>query len=136
MEDNGTVIITFSDDSKAVVIATDVLLGGSKNYVELYCNDTVINCTLTLSNLMSTYFLDEDNLDDVYISEMLPSKTGWNNPFVEDEIIRGYTDELRDFVEAVYYDREPKSGFKLAYDSIKIIYAAYKSAELGKAVEP
>lgn len=32
VEDNGTVIITFSDDSKAVVIATDVLLGGSKNY--------------------------------------------------------------------------------------------------------
>ena len=45
-------------------------------------------------------------------------------------------DELRDFVESVYFDREPKSGFKLAYDSIKIIYAAYKSAELGKAVEP
>ena len=85
---------------------------------------------------MSTYFLDEDNLDDVYISEMLPLKTGWNNPFVEDEIIRGYMDELRDFVESVYFDREPKSGFKLAYDSIKIIYAAYKSAELGKAVEP
>ena len=136
VEDNGTVIITFSDDSKAVVIATDVLLGGSKNYLELYCNDAVINCTLTLSNLMSTYFLDEDNLDDVYISEMLPLKTGWNNPFVEDEIIRGYMDELRDFVESVYFDREPKSGFKLAYDSIKIIYAAYKSAELGKAVEP
>ena len=136
VEDNGTVIITFSDDSKAVVIATDVLLGGSKNYVELYCNDAVINCTLTLSNLMSTYFLDEDNLDDVYISEMLPSKIGWNNPFVEDEIIRGYTDEMRDFIESVYFDREPKSGFKLAYDSIKIIYAAYKSAELGKAVEP
>ena len=136
VEDNGTVIITFSDDSKAVVIATDVLLGGSKNYLELYCNDAVINCTLTLSNLMSRYFLDEDNLDDVYISEMLPLKTGWNNPFVEDEIIRGYMDELRDFVESVYFDREPKSGFKLAYDSIKIIYAAYKSAELGKAVEP
>lgn len=136
VEDNGTVIITFSDDSKAVVIATDVLLGGSKNYVELYCNDAVINCNLTLSNLMSTYFLDEDNLDDVYISEMLPSKTGWNNPFVEDEIIRGYTDEMRDFIEAVYYDREPKSSFKLAFDSIKVIYAAYKSAEIGQAVEP
>lgn len=135
VEDNGTVIITFSDDSKAVIIATDVLLGGSKNYIELYCNDTVINCNLTMSNLMSTYFLDEDRLDDVYLSEMLPSKTGWNNPFLEDEIIRGYTDEMREFIECVYYDREPESGFELAYDSIRIIYAAYKSAELGVAVE-
>ena len=134
VEDNGTVIITFSDESKATIIATDVLLGGSKNYIELYCNDATINCNLTMSNLMSTYFLDEDRMDDVYISEMLPSKTGWNNPFLEDEIIRGYTDEMRDFLECIYFDREPKSGFNLAYDSIKIIYAAYKSSELGVAV--
>ena len=34
-------------------------------------------------------------------------------------------------MEAVYYDREPKSGFKLAYDTVKIVYAAYASAEAG-----
>jgi len=135
VEDNGTVIITFTDGSKATIIATDVLLGGSRNYVELYCNDATIYCNLTMSNLMSTYFLDEDNLEDVYLSEMLPSKTGWNNLFLEDEIIRGYTDEMRDFMDSIYFDREPKSGFDLAYDSIKIIYAAYKSSELGEAVE-
>lgn len=136
VEDCGTVLLTFSDGTKATIIATDTLLGGSKNYVELYCNDAVIDCKLTMSNLMSTYFLDEDRLDDVYISEMLPAKTGWNNPFLEDEIIRGYTDEMRDFIDAIYYDREPKAGFNLAYDTIKIIYAAYKSAEIGRAVEP
>ena len=75
-----------------------------------------------------------DNLENVYISEMLPSKIGWNKPFLEDEIIRGYVDEMRDFIESVYYDREPKSGFWLAHDTIKIIYAAYLSAELGKVV--
>lgn len=136
VEDCATVIIRFSDDSRAVVMATDTLLGGSKNYIELYCNDAAINCKLTMSDMMETYFLDEDRMDDVYLSEMLPSKTGWNKPFLEDEIIRGYTDEMRDFMEAVYYDREPKATFKLAYDTTKIIYAAYKSAELGVAVEP
>lgn len=135
VEDCATVIITFSDSTRAVVIATDTLLGGSKNYIELYCNDAVINCKLTMSDMMETYFLDEDRLDDVYISEMLPSKLGWNRTFLEDEIIRGYTDEMRDFMECIYYDREPLSGFQLAYDTIKIIYAAYKSSEMGVAVE-
>ena len=116
VEDTSTVILTFSDGTKATVIATDTLLGGSKNYVELYCNDAAITCNLTMSDLMSTYFLDEERLDDVYISEMLPSKTGWNHPFLEDEIIRGYMDEMRDFMEAVYFDRDPKSSFSLAYD--------------------
>ena len=136
VEDTSTVILTFSDGTKATVIATDTLLGGSKNYVELYCNDAAITCNLTMSDLMSTYFLDEERLDDVCISEMLPSKTGWNHPFLEDEIIRGYMDEMRDFMEAVYFDRDPKSSFSLAYDTVKIIYAAYKSAELGVAVQP
>lgn len=131
VEDCGTVLLTFSDGTKALIIATDVLLGGSKNYIELYCNDAVINCNLTLSNLMSTYFLDEERLDDVYLSEMLPSKTGWNNLALEDEIIRGYTDEMRDFMESIYFDRKPKAGFDLAYDVAKIIYAAYYSAERG-----
>lgn len=135
VEDCGTVLLNFSDGSKAVIIATDTLLGGSKNYVELYCNDAAIYCNLTMSDMMSTYFLDEERLDDVYISEMLPSKMGWNHPFLEDEIIRGYVDEMRDFMEAVYYDQDPKSGFDVAYDTAKIIYAAYKSAEIGVAVE-
>ena len=136
VEDCGTVLVTFSDNTKALVIATDTLLGGSRNYVELYCNDAVVNCTLTMSNLMSTYFLDEERLDDVYISEMLPSKTGWNNPFLEDEIIRGYTDEMRDFMDAIYYDREPKSDLDIAYNTVRITYAAYKSSELGVAIQP
>lgn len=136
VEDCATVIITFSDKSRAVIIATDTLLGGSKNYVELYCNDAAINCKLTMSDMMETYFLDEDRMEDVYLSEMLPSKTGWNKPFLEDEIIRGYTDEMRDFIEAIYFNRQPKSTFKLAYDTTKIIYAAYKSSELGVAVKP
>lgn len=136
VEDCATVIITFSDNTRATVIATDTLLGGSKNHVELYCNDGVINCRLTMNDSMETYFLDEDRLDDVYLSEMLPSKCGWNKPFLEDEIMRGYTDEMRDFMESIYFNRKPKSGFQLAYDTAKLIYAAYKSAELGVAVEP
>lgn len=135
VEDFGTALLSFSDGTQGLVIATDTLLGGSKNYVELYCNDAAINCRLTMNNLMDTYFLDEDRLDDVYISEMLPSKTGWNSPFLEDEIIRGYVDEMRDFMDAIYYDRAPLSGFDIAYDTTKIIYAAYMSAELGHAVE-
>lgn len=134
VEDCGTVILTFSDGSRAVVIATDTLLGGSKNTVELYCNDAAIQCKLTMNDAMSTYLLDEDGIDDVYLSEMLPSKTGWNNPFIADDMIRGYTDEMQDFMECISLDREPESNFRLARDAIQIIYGAYKSAEEGRRV--
>ena len=134
VEDFGVALITFSDGTKAVVMATDLLLGGSKNYIELYCNDAVINCKLTMSNLMETYFLDENQLEDVYLSEMLPSRIGWNPVALDDEIIRGYADEMKDFMECIYYDRMPQSNFEIAYNTVKIIYSAYKSAELGHSV--
>ena len=134
VEDVCTVAMSFSDGSKATVLAADTLLGGSRNYVQVYANDAAIDCNLTLSNLMQTYLLDEDGMDQVAISEMLPSKTGWNNPFIEDEVIRGYHNEMQDFMECVACDREPKSDFELAYDTIKMIYAAYCAAEEGKRI--
>lgn len=135
VEDCGTVILTFSDDSRAVIIATDTLLGGSKNCVEVYCNDAAIKCNLTLSDLMETYFLDDDGLDNVTISEMLPSKLGWNKPFIVDETIRGYTGEMQDFMECIVSGRKPQSDFTLATDTIRVIYAAYLSAELGRRLD-
>ncbi len=134
VEDTGTCIIEFTDGTRAVVIACDTLLGGSKNYVELYCNDAAIQCNLTLNNLMSTYFLDEEGLDDVSLSEMLPSNCGWNHPFISDEVIRGYTNEIQDFMESIAYDRSPKAGFSLAKDTVQLVYAAYLSAEQGRRI--
>lgn len=135
VEDFGTAVLTFSDKTKGIIIATDTLLGGSRNYVEAYCNDAALKCTLTMNNMMSTYFLDEERLDDVYISEMLPSKTGWNHPFVLDDIVRGYCAEMQDFMESVAYDREPVAGFEIAYETAKITYAAYLSAEEDRRIK-
>lgn len=102
--------------------------------MELYCNDAAMNCTLTLNNLMSTYLLDEDGMENVGISEMLPAKTGWNNPFVSDEVIRGYRNEIQDFMESIVYHRKPMSEFGLAKETTLVLYAAYLSNEKGKRI--
>lgn len=135
VEDYGVISVTFSDGTKALCIASDTVLGGTKNYIEIYGNNTALNCNITPTDLLNTYFLDEDGLEDVEISEMLPAKLGWNKAFVNDEIIRGYMGELQDFVEAVAYDRAPASGFSLAYETTKVIYAAYQSAEEGRRID-
>lgn len=125
VEDIATVCITFSDGTKAIVMACDTRLGGSKNYVELYCNDVMLECNLTMTDIMSTYLLDEDGMNNVEISEMLPSKCGWNHPFVADEILRGYTNEMQDFMECVIENRQPIADFNLARETIRVIYTAY-----------
>lgn len=135
VEDYAAVTVTFTDGTKCLTIASDTVLGGTKNYIEIYANDTALNCNITPTDILNTYFLDEDGLENVYISEMLPSKLGWNKAFVSDEIIRGYSDELRDFLECAAYDKEPLSGFDIAYETVQVIYAAYMSAYEGRRVE-
>lgn len=129
VEDAGTAVITFTDGSKATIISTDNLLGGSKNYVEVYANDTAINCRLTMNDAMETYLADADGMDGVYLSEMLPSVLGWNKPFVADEMLRGYCNEIVDFMGAVLEGREAEGSFDLAAQVMKVTYAAYYSDE-------
>lgn len=135
VEDLCTMCLTFTDGTKATIIATDALLGGSLNYVDCYCNDAAIKCNLTLADLMQTYMVDEDGMENVSLSEMLPIKTGWNNPFVVDDVIRGYAAEIQDFCEAVAYDREAQADFELAKNVTLAMYAAYAAAEEGKRTE-
>ena len=78
VEDVGTISITYSDGTKALIIASDVVLGGTKNYIEIYSNDSAMTCNITPTNLLETYFLDEQGIEEFDLAEMLPSKLGWN----------------------------------------------------------
>jgi len=135
VEEFANVTLTFSDNTKAVIIASDNVLGGTKNYIEIYANDGVLMNNITPANNLQAYFLDQEGIENVQFSEMLPEKTGWNNLFICDEILRGYVYELQDFVECIAYGRKPVSDFDLAYEAIKVIYAAYQSAEEGRKIE-
>lgn len=135
VEDYGNITITFADQSKALIIACDCCLGYTKNYVEVYTNDSTMMCNITPTDLMDTYFLDENGLENVAISEMLPKKLGWNKAFVCDPVIRGYVDEMQNFCDTVAYDLEPVSNFELAYNVTKVLHAAYVAAEEGHRVD-
>ena len=135
VEDFSTITMTFSDGSKSVILCNDNTMGGIHNIIKLYGNDGVMECNMTPADNMMTYFMDQDGLENVYISENLKAKTGWNHVFVAEETLRGYSEELSAFAECVAFDREAESNFKLAYDTVKIIYAAYLAAEEGRRID-
>ncbi len=135
VEDSITVTLTFSDGTKALVIGTDTYLGGTKTYIDVYANDATFNCNVAPTDYFQTYFLDEEKIEDIYLAEMIPNKLGWNRSFVSDEVLRGYTDELQDFVECVAFGRKPVSDYDLAAESVKLVYASYLSAEEGRRID-
>lgn len=135
VEDFGHVTITFSDGTKAVILSSEHYMGGIQNHINIITNDGVLECKMTPPDNMRSFFMDDEGLEDVYISENLRCKTGWNSVFVAEETLRGYTAELQAFAEDVIAGRQPESGLDIAIETTKIMYAAYVSADEGRRVD-
>ncbi len=83
---------------------------------------------------MVTYLTDEDKLADVYITEKVDRKTGWQFVCLEETWTRGYNQEIQNFMECVANGGQPLADVDLAFDTIQATYAAYWSAEEGRRI--
>lgn len=135
VEDWGMLSLTFSDGTKATVFAGDMVLGGVRNVVETYTSGGTLFANITPNNHLTTYMTDEQKLEDVYITEKVDRKTGWQFVCLEEEWTRGYRQEIQDFMECVAFGRTPLAGLDLAYEAIKVHYAAYWSADEGRRID-
>jgi predicted dehydrogenase len=134
VEDWGMLTLTFSDGTKSTVFSGDMILGGVRNLVETYTSGGSLFANITPNNHLMSYLTDEKKLTGVYITEKVDRKTGWQYVCLEEEWTRGYLQEIQDFMECVAWGRQPLANLALAYETIKVNYAGYWSAEEGRRV--
>jgi predicted dehydrogenase len=134
VEDWGMLSLTFSDGTKATVFAGDMIMGGVRNLVETYTTGGTLFANIAPNNHVVSYLTDESKLKDVYITEKVDRKTGWQFVCLEEEWTRGYIGEIQDFMECVAQGREPLAGLDLACEAIRVHYAAYQAAEEGRRI--
>jgi predicted dehydrogenase len=134
VEDWGMLTMTFSDGTKATIFSGDMIMGGVRNLVETYTTGGSLFANITPNNHLVSYQTDEQKLAPVYITEKVDRKTGWQFVCLEEEWTRGYLQEIQDFMECVATGRQPLSGLDLAYETMKVQYAGYWSAEDGKRI--
>jgi predicted dehydrogenase len=134
VEDWGVMIINFEDHSNATVFSSDTVLGGVRNTLNVYLSNAVVNVNINPHNVLEVYAPEPHIFGDEYIAEKLETKAGWNFPSPDEDWIKGYPQELEDFIDAIRLDREPISGIDLAKEVVEAIYAAYASAEKGHRV--
>ena len=134
VEDWASLIIEFEDSTHAVIMATDGMLGGTRNAMEVYLSNAVARANMSPNNAVEVYAPDPGIFGDEYLAEKLETKAGWNFPNPDDDWERGYPQELEDFIEAILDDREPLSGLDLAEEIVNVIYSGYLSAEKGQRV--
>jgi len=133
IEDYAQLHVTFCDGTVADIFASELVLGGVHNWLEVICNNHRTRCNLNPIDALETFNPREDLFKDVYVTEKLGTKQGWAHPAPDESWQHGYRQEFQDFMESIYYDREPLSGLELARDTIATIYAGYLSAERGGA---
>ena len=136
VEDIANVVITFADGTKAHIFAGDMVLGGVRNDIQVYTTGGVHQCRIAPNDQMRVYHVDDSYLANEYFTEKLEVKTGWQSIFLDEDIARGYVDELRDFLLCAAEEKDqPEADFDLAYETIRVIYAAYLSACTGRRID-
>ena len=135
VEDWSAALVTFEDGSKATIHATDVSLGGVKNLMSVYMSNAVALVNINPNTSLVVYSPEGNIFGSEYITEKVETKAGWQFPSPDEDWMRGYPQELEDFIDSAIEDRDPISGADLAYEVVEVIYAAYLSGETGKRVE-
>jgi predicted dehydrogenase len=129
IEDYAQIHIKFSDGTVADIFASELVMGGVNNWLEVHCNNHRTRCNLNPTNAMETFNPREDIFRDIYVVEKISTKQGWSCPSPDEGWQHGYPQEFQDFMESIYHDREPLSGIELARDTIATLYAGYLSVE-------
>lgn len=135
VEDWATLLLTFEDGTKGLISSNDTTLGGIVNTLDIYATNMVIHCDMAANDSLKAYTPSPDTYGDEYISEKIETKAGWTFPSPDEDWMRGYPQEMQDFADAILNNREPISDGGLAREVVRVIYAAYISAEDGRRVD-
>jgi len=134
VENWSVVAIEFSDGSRAVIQASDIVLGGIEDTLSVLMADGRIDCDMSHAGAVRAYAPTDAQFGDEYIMEKISTKAGWSYPSIDESYMLGYPQEIADFCESVVEGREPRSTGDLGLSVVKVIYASYLSAEQGRRV--
>lgn len=129
IEDLAMVHIVFEDGTVANLFASELVLGGVKNRLEVNANNHKTICNIGPNDAMQAYTPNEIYFKDVYVVEKTETKQGWSNISPDEGWFNGYQHEMDAFYRSAAYGDPVESNSSLAADVIATIYTGYVSAE-------
>ncbi len=129
IDDFSVMHVVFEDGTLATIFASDIVLGGIHNWLEVAANNHRSVCNINPNTAMQTYNPLETNFKDVYVVEKIGTKQGWSNPSPDEDWFTGYPQEIEAFYRTAAYGEPVETDSSLAADCIATIYSAYVSAE-------
>jgi myo-inositol 2-dehydrogenase / D-chiro-inositol 1-dehydrogenase len=131
-EDNLVAIVEFEGGVIGVAEDSWAKPGGMDDRIEVYGTGGVSYADLFAGNAALTF----SEAGYGYALEKAGSTRGWTFTVFEEAFNQGYPQELQHFVQCVREDRTPHVTGEDGRAVLEMIYAAYESAGLGRAVVP
>jgi predicted dehydrogenase len=135
VENWGSAIITFEDGSRGIVWASDAMLGGMESRIEILGSNSRFLCNLSPNNLVQAYSPALETFRGQNLMEKLETSAGWSTPMPDEDWTSGHWGMCRSFLEAVVGDKAPLTDGQLGLDVVRVVYAAYVSAQEGRRVQ-
>lgn len=131
IEDYGLMHVVFEDGTVADIIASELVLGGLYDFIEVFANNHRTRCKISPTGIVDTFNPRNEQYKDIYIIEKTSTKEGWSAAAPDENFTVGYQAEMQDFINCAATGTQPQSGLELALDTTATIYAAYLSAQNG-----
>ncbi|MDP6059634.1 MAG: Gfo/Idh/MocA family oxidoreductase, partial [Pirellulaceae bacterium] len=103
IDDFSMMHVVFQDDTIATVFASDIVLGGIHNWLEVAANNHRTVCNINPNTAMQVYNPRDENFRDIYTVEKIGTKQGWTNMPPDEDWFTGYPQEIEAFYRAVAY---------------------------------
>jgi predicted dehydrogenase len=116
VEDFSATHIVFEDGTIADIFASEIVMGGIHNWLEVMANKHRAVCNINPNAAMQTYNPSEDQFRDVYVVEKIGTKQGWAPTAPDEEFMTGFPREIEAFYRAAATGERPQSDGRLAAD--------------------
>jgi predicted dehydrogenase len=129
VEDFCVTHVVFEDGTVADIFASEIVMGGIHNWLEVMANNHRAVCNINPNSAMLTYNPAEEQFRDIYVVEKIGTKQGWAPTAPDEDFITGFPQEIEAFYRAAATGERPQSDGLLAANCISTVYSAYLSAE-------
>jgi predicted dehydrogenase len=129
IEDFSIMHVVFEDGTIADIFASEIVMGGIHNWLEVCANNHRAVCNINPNTAMQTYNPVDAQFDDIYVVEKTGTKQGWAFTAPDEDHFTGFPQEIEAFYRTVAYGEAVESDSALAADCISTIYSAYVSSE-------
>lgn len=136
IEDFAVLHVVFGDGTIADVFASELVLGGVHNWIEINTTNHRTICNINPNTSMQAYTPAEAHFKDIYVVEKTETKQGWSSISPDEGWFSGYQHEMEAFYRSAAYGDPIESNSRLAADVISTIYAGYVSSERKGAEVP